>query len=156
VDDRTLEQSISRLLDIASQHEKEVANFLFKKEMHESDHPEEKHAPHWIMEEDMEVRRPFASVLRALYLHSMKLIGQSGDIGYLQTFYEVLGNPFDEWMAANQFDFDSEQYTPGFFNVPLSKLREILAPFNVESTSQDQYRNQRERLSEILCSEPVD
>ena len=141
----TLEQRISHLLHRAEKLERELVHFEWQKQMREAQSVREKDASTWIMEHDFELRPPFAEILRALYLHSEMLIGSAGNAAYLQTFHATLGSPFDADKAAADFGHDDERYTPGFFSVPLSKLRELLAPFDIEPTSRDQYRQQEGR-----------
>jgi hypothetical protein len=139
----TPEQRIADLLEQAHGLERKLAHLEWDKGQWESQHPNATHSPQWIMDEDMELRPPFAEVLRQLWLHAAHLIAMRGGASYLQIFYERLGNPFDDWKAASKFGDDPDRYPPGPYCLSLAEFREVLAPYSVEATSREQYRVQQ-------------
>jgi hypothetical protein len=139
----TAEQRIADLLEKAYQLETKLAHFEWEKEQWQSAHPDATASPQWMIDKDMDLRPPFAEVLRQLWLHAANLIGMKGSSSYLQIFYQRLGNPFEEWKAASSFGDDPERYTPGPYNLSLAEFRDVLAPYSIEPTSQEQYRVQQ-------------
>lgn len=136
----TPEQRVSSLLQTAHRLESELAQFEWYKQLYEQRHPDEK-LPLSIQEQDYDLRTPFSGTLDSLYLASLMLIQSKGMPDYLQLFHQRLGKPFDAWKAACNFDHD-EYFSPGPYNVFLRELRNLLAPFNVLSTSIAQYERQ--------------
>lgn len=125
----TVKKQLAELMDRAEGLERQLGHLEWIREQKEQETPGSGNAD-WLLEQDHELRTPFAELLESLYLHTVCLLDAMQLQQYLREFLSDTSEKFDKERAAYAFKEHPYQINARY-NVFLSRLRRFLAPFEV-------------------------